>query len=51
MQVAASPADLSRMLTDHYLALPQGAQEFFVLELIMQIAATEALKRHAKPDA
>lgn len=47
LQVADSPAELSRMLTDRYLKLDAGERDLFVLLLIGQIAATELAKRFA----
>lgn len=49
LETAKSPANLLGMLTDHYLQLDAEARDIFVLSLIGQIAAQEAVRKAATP--
>ncbi len=50
LEVADSPAELARMLTDHYLRLDPGPRDLFVLALIGQIAAGRMLAQAPRAD-
>lgn len=42
----AGPADMSRVLTDHYLALDEDGRAELFVALVMELAARMALEAH-----
>jgi hypothetical protein len=49
LETAKSPANLMGMLTDHYLQLDTEARDIFVMSLIGQVAAQEAVRMSSTP--